>query len=271
MTREEEKLSFWEHLDILRAAIIKTLVVWVVCSVVAFILKDQLFYVVFAPRESGFVTYRFLESLGRLFDMEPPGPLHIQLINTGLAQQFIIHMKTALCAGFIFTAPFALFQAFAFVSPALYTNERRYAARMVVGGYLMFLVGVALSYFVIFPMTFQFLGTYQVAADITNMISLESYMTTLIMMCLCMGVVCELPVLSWMFASMGMLSAAFMAEYRRHAIVIILIVAAVITPTSDVFTLMLVSVPVWMLYEVSILLVRRVERQRKSDLPTLND
>ena len=127
----------------------------------------------------------------------------------------------------------------------------------------MFLLGVVLCYLIIFPMTFRFLGTYQVANDVVNIISLESYISTLIIMCVCMGVICELPVLAWIFSKMGVLSSLSMSTYRKHAIVVILIVAAIITPTSDVFTLMLVSVPIWLLYEVSIFIVKRNEKTMK--------
>jgi len=121
----------------------------------------------------------------------------------------------------------------------------------------MFMLGVLISYFLIFPLTFRFLGTYQVSEQVENMISLQSYISTLLMMCLAMGIVFEIPILSWLFAKLGFISADFMRRYRRHAVVIILIVAAIITPTSDVFTLLLVSLPMWLLYEVSILIVKR--------------
>ena len=125
----------------------------------------------------------------------------------------------------------------------------------------MFLLGVMLNYFLIFPLTFRFLGTYQVSADVGNLISLESYVSTLLMLCLMMGVVFELPVLCWLLAKMGMMKAAFMKKYRRHAVVIIVILAAVITPTGDAFTLSLVALPIYLLFELSVLIVKRVERQ----------
>ncbi len=121
----------------------------------------------------------------------------------------------------------------------------------------MFLIGVLVSYFLIFPLTFRFLGTYQVAQDVTNMISLESYMSTLILMSISMGIVFEMPILAWLFGKMGFLSSSIMKNYRRHAIVIILIVAAILTPTSDIFTLMLVSLPMYLLYEASIIVVKK--------------
>ena len=127
---------------------------------------------------------------------------------------------------------------------------------MVGGGYAMFTLGVIVSYFLIFPLTFRFLGTYQVSGDVDNLITLDSYISTLVMMCLAMGIVFDIPILSWLFAELGFLSADFMRKYRKHAIVIILVVAAIITPTSDVFTLSLVALPMWVLYEGSIWIVK---------------
>lgn len=251
-----DKQSFWEHLDVLRAAIAKISLVAVVFGIVAFFFKEELFAVVLAPKSDGFITYRILNRLAA-WNGDFTEPFSVQLINTGLAQQFVIHMKTALCAGVLCASPYILYQLFRFVSPALYENERRYATRIVGGGYLMFTIGILVSYFVIFPLTFRFLGTYQVSGDVDNMISLDSYMSTLVLMSLSMGIVFEIPVLSWLFAKMGFISAGFMCRYRKHAIVIILVIAAIITPTSDVFTLTLVALPMWLLYEISIFLVKR--------------
>ena len=225
-------------------------------GMVAFFFKEQLFSVVLAPKSDGFITYRLFDRIaawsGGLSE-----PFSVRLINTGLAQQFIIHMKTALCAGVLCASPYILYQLFRFVSPALYENERRYVTRMVGGGYVMFGLGVLISYFLIFPLTFRFLGTYQVSGEVDNLITLDSYISMLVMMCLAMGLVFEIPMLSWLFAKLGFLSADFMRRYRKHAIVIILVVTAIITPTSDIFTLSLVALPMWVLYEVSILIVKR--------------
>lgn len=257
MATEKNTQSFWEHLDVLRTAIMKIVAVAVVFGIAAFFFKEQLFDVVLAPKDDRFITYRLLNRItawaGGSMDA-----FSIRLINTGLAQQFIIHMKTALCAGVLCTSPYILYQLFRFVSPALYDNERKYVTRMVGGGYAMFSLGVLVSYFLIFPLTFRFLGTYQVSGDVDNLISLDSYISTLVMMCLAMGIVFEIPILSWLFAKLGFLSAEFMRKYRKHAIVIILAVSAIITPTSDVFTLSLVALPMWILYEVSILIVKRI-------------
>lgn len=250
--------SFWEHLDVPQAAIVKIVSVAVVFGIAAFFFKEELFSVVLAPKDDGFVTYRLLDSMAA-WAGGAVEPFSVRLINTGLAQQFIIHMKTALCAGMLCTSPYILYQLFRFVSPALYDNERRYVTRMVEGGYAMFASGVLVSYFLIFPLTYRFGGIYQVSGEVDNLISLDSYISTLVMMCLAMSIVFEIPILSWLFAKLGFLSADFMRKYRKHAIVIILVVAAIITPTSDVFTLSLVVLPMWTLYEISILIVKQVQ------------
>ncbi len=261
------KQSFWEHLDVLRSALLKIIVVTVIFGIVAFLFKETLFSIVLAPKESGFITYRWLAAVGGIIPGNDLEDFHVQLINTGLAEQFIIHMKTALCAGVMCASPYILYQLYRFVSPALYTNEREYAIKTIGSGYVLFIIGVLISYFLIFPLTFRFLGTYQVADDVNNMISLQSYMGTLIMMCLAMGIVFEMPVLAWMFAKMGFITPDFMRRYRKHAIVIILIVAAIITPTSDIFTLLLVSFPMWFLYEVSIWIIRNKSSEtRESEI-----
>lgn len=257
METDMGKQSFWEHLDVLRATIVKIVAVAVVFGAVAFCFKEQLFAVVLAPKDEAFVTYglfnRISVWMGNTVD-----PFSVQLISTGLAQQFVIHVKMAFCAGVFGTSPYILYQLFRFVSPALYENERRYALQVVGGGYVMFGLGVTVCYLLVFPFTFRFLGTYQVSEEVVNLITLDSYVSTLLVMCLVMGLIFEIPVLSWLFAKLGLLSAGFMRRYRKHAVVLILVAAAVITPTSDVFTLLLVALPMWLLYEASIWLINSV-------------
>lgn len=261
MGNNEQQMSFWEHLDVLRTVLLKILLVTVVCGMAAFLFKGQLFDIVLAPKDSGFITYRWMISFAELLGEASADVFDVQLINTGLAEQFLIHVKVAMCAGVLCASPYMLYQLFCFVSPALHDNERKYAVAMVGSGYLMFMLGVAVSYFLIFPFTFRFLGTYQVSGEVTNMIALPSYISTMMVMCLTMGIVFEMPVMAWLFGRMGLLSAGFMRRYRRHAVVIILIVAAVITPTSDVFSLLLVSCPIYLLYETSIAVVRIANKQ----------
>ena len=239
-------LTFWDHLDELRARLLRCLALTAVLGVVAFALKEPLFDIVLAPRSSDFLTYRLL-------GVEP---FVVGLMNTGLTEQFMIHLKVALYAGLLVASPYVLYQIFAFVSPALYTNERRYATQIVGSAYVMFAVGTLLNYLLIFPLTVRFLGTYQVSPDVANMLTLQSYTDTLITMSLLLGLVFELPVVCWILGRMGVLKRSFMREYRRHAVVVILVIAAIITPTTDAFTLSIVALPIWLLYELSILLVR---------------
>ena len=244
---EPASMTFWDHLDELRSVIIRALVVTVVAAAVAFCLKDQLFAVVLAPRTSDFITFRLL-------GVEP---FSIHLMNTGLTEQFMIHLKTAMYAGVLIASPYIIYLLFRFISPALYDNERKYATLLCTSGYLMFMLGTLLNYFLIFPLTVKFLGTYQVSEDVANMLTLQSYMDTLLMMCLVMGIIFELPVVCWLLGRMGLLNASMMRMWRKHAIVAILVVAAIITPTTDAFTLFIVALPIWLLYEVSIFLVKK--------------
>ena len=244
----EETLTFWDHLDVLRGSLIRMIVAAVVMGIAAFFMKDWLFDIVLAPKDSTFCTYRLLGI----------GDFSIQLVNTGLTEQFMIHMKVALMAGLLVASPYILYLLFRFISPALYENERRYSVRITVAAYAMFLIGVVVNYLLIFPLTVRFLGTYRVSEEVQTLLTLTSYIDTLVMMSLIFGIIFEIPVVSWLLAKAGMLKASWMTRYRRHAIVAILIVAAIITPTADIMTLVIVSLPIWLLYEVSILLVRTV-------------
>lgn len=238
--------TFWEHLDELRTVILRSLCVVVALAVVAFCLKDSLFAVVLAPRSSDFFVYRLMHA----------EPFSLHLMNTGLTEQFMTHMRVAVYAGLLFGLPYVLYQLMRFVSPGLYQSERKVALRVVVASYVMFVVGTLVCYFVIFPLTVRFLGTYQVSPDVDNMLTLRSYVDTLISMNLVMGVVFELPVVCAILSQMGFVNRRLMRYYRRHALVAILVVAAVITPTTDVFTLLIVALPIWLLYEASILVVK---------------
>ena len=243
---KSEPLTFWDHLDVLRSSLIRMAVAVVVLGVAAFCLKDLLFSVVLAPRSSDFVTYQLLGV----------DAFHINLMNTGLTEQFMIHMRTAIFAGLLLASPYILYELFRFVSPALYQNERRYAVWIVGAAYVMFLMGTLVNYFVVFPLTVRFLGTYQVSPDVANMLTLQSYIDTLLGMSLVMGVVFELPVVCGLMGRMGLINSQMMSQFRRHAVVAILIVAAIITPTTDVFTLFVVALPIYLLYELSIQIVK---------------
>lgn len=239
-------MTFWEHLDVLRGSIIRMLTASAAAGVIVFCLKEPLFSVVLAPSDSSFFIYRWLGS----------EDFSLRLINTGLTEQFMTHMKVALAAGVLVASPYLLYVLYRFIAPALYDEERHLSVRIVCSAYAMFIVGVAVNYVVVFPLTVRFLGTYQVSGAIENLLTISSYVDTLLMMSLVFGIVFEIPVVSWLLARFGMLRSAWMRHFRRHAVVVILIIAAVITPTSDIFTLLTVAFPIWILYEASVWIVK---------------
>ena len=241
--------TFWDHLEELRWCILRCLAAAAALGVVAFCLKDWLFAVVLAPRSGDFITYRLMGA----------DAFSLRLVNTGLTEQFMAHMRVAASAGLLLASPYVVYELFRFVAPGLYEGERHAARRVVGAAYAMFLVGAVVCYFLIFPLTVRFLGTYQVSADVENMLTLQSYVDTLLTMTLVFGLVFELPVVSALLAHMGIIDATLMRRYRRHAVVAILVVAAIITPTTDMFTLTVVALPIWLLYEASIWIVRKVE------------
>lgn len=250
MSETAENKSFWGHLEDLRGSLIKILAATFIFSILAFCFKDWLFKIVLAPKDSSFFMYKLFGS----------GDFDIHLMNIGLTEQFMIHLKTAFAFGVLMASPYIIKVLFDFVRPALYANERKHSVSLVLSAYLMFLVGVTVNYLFIFPLTVRFLGTYQVSDQVSNMLTLQSYMDTLLMMCIVFGIIFEIPVISWLLARFGLLKATYMTQYRRHAIVAILVIAAIITPTGDAFTLMIVSLPIWLLYELSVLIVKRTER-----------
>ena len=200
------EMTFWDHLDVLRAVLIRTAIAVVVFGIIAFCMKEELFSIVLAPCSSDFITYKLLGAEA----------FRIHLMNTGLTEQFMIHMRTAIYAGMLVASPYILYELFRFVSPGLYQNERHYAVWIVGAAYVMFLVGTLINYFVVFPLTVRFLGTYQVSPEVANMLTLQSYIDTLLGMCLVMGVVFELPVVCALMGRMGLLTDHFMATYRRQ-------------------------------------------------------
>ena len=251
MSEPADSKSFWEHLEDLRGSLLKILAATLVFSILAFCFKDLLFKIVLAPKDSTFFMYKLLGG----------GDFSIHLMNIGLTEQFMIHLKTAFAFGVLMASPYIIKVLFDFIRPALYENERKHSVSIVLAAYLMFLVGVAVNYLFVFPLTVRFLGTYQVSEEVSNMLTLQSYMDTLLMMCIVFGIVFEIPILSWLLARFGLLKAEWMTRFRRHAIVAILILAAIITPTGDAFTLLIVSLPIWLLYELSVVVVRRVQRR----------
>jgi sec-independent protein translocase protein TatC len=196
-----------------------------------------------------------MQAMGIDFHFEK---FQVNMIATDLSSQFMTHISTAVYLGLLGASPYILFELFRFVSPALYENERRYSVQVTVIIYVLFILGVLMSYFVLFPISFRFLGTYSVAEKVISNITIDSYVTTFVSLTLVMGLVFQLPVIAFFLGKMGVVTSDMLSQYRRHAFIILMVVAAVITP-PDLMTLILVTIPLYLLYEVSIRVVRWAE------------
>ena len=269
---EREVSSFWDHLDVLRKVLFRCLIAWTIGAMAAFCFKDILFRLLFAPSTDSFVSYRALAWLCAQTGWQSlcPGSFQASFINTELAAQFMTHLKVALWAGLVVVSPYLIVQLYGFVAPALYDQEKRHAAPVIIWGSLLFILGVLMNYFIIFPFAFRFLNNYQVYTEVHNQISLSSYISNLLMLSLLMGILFEIPIVNYLLAKAGLLQADTLKKYRRHAIVGIAIVAAIITPTGDAVTLMLVTVPIYLLYEVSIHIVSRTTKKQADPIKRNN-
>jgi len=251
-------MSFWEHLDDLRGVLIKIAVVLVIAAVALFIWMPDIFdRVILAPCSSDFALYRWIDRLAATIPgmSELGGDFHVDLINIQLASQLYIHLSTSFWLAVVLTFPIILYLLWTFIAPALYQNERRGVRRAFLFGVVMFYLGVAVGYYMVFPIILRFLADYHVSQLVPNQVSLDSYMDNFLMMVFFMGVVFELPLLCWLLGNIGVLHRDFFSKYRRHAIVALVVLAAIITPTGDLFTLSVVFLPLYILYEASALLV----------------
>ena len=252
-------MTFGDHLEVLRQMLFRIIAVTLVIAVVVFCCKETTWQLLLAPSEWDFCTYRWLEDVMQAMGID----FHFQkfqvnMIATDLSSQFMTHISTAVYLGLLGASPYILFELFRFVSPALYENERRYSVQVTVIIYVLFILGVLMSYFVLFPISFRFLGTYSVAEKVVSNITIDSYVTTFVSLTLVMGLVFQLPVIAFFLGKMGVVTADVLSQYRRHAFIILMVVAAIITP-PDLMTLILVTIPLYLLYEVSIRVVRWAE------------
>lgn len=255
--KDESLLTFGGHLEVFRRMLFRMLGVAGAIAIVVFCFKDTTWRLLLAPGEWDFVTYRLIERCiqavgysGFHFD-----EYHVDLIATDLSSQFMTHIITSVYIGLLGASPYILYELFRFVSPALYDNERRYSVQTVIVIYMLFILGVLMSYYVLFPISFRFLGTYSVSGRVHSAITLDSYVSTFTTLTLLMGVVFQLPVIAFVLGRLGFITSEMLSAYRKHAFLLIMIVAAVITP-PDLMTLILVTIPLYLLYEVSIRVVR---------------
>ncbi|MBR4828956.1 MAG: twin-arginine translocase subunit TatC [Muribaculaceae bacterium] len=258
----EEKLqemSFWDHIDALRSVLIRIFIALVVVTLGLFFVMPYIFdEIILAPCHGDFALYRLFERMTSAVPWLPQFTtqgFQVELINIKLASQFFIHMSSSFWLALVLMFPFVLYELWTFIAPALYPNEKRGVKTAFFIGCLMFFLGLAVGYFIVFPVTLRFLADYHVSQLVPNQISLDSYMDTFLMLIFVMGVIFELPLMAWLLGVLGVLHRVFFRAYRRHAVVVLLVLAAIITPTGDPFTLMVVFLPIYLLYEVSAYLV----------------
>ena len=242
-------MTFWDHLDVLRKSIIRIAVALIGVTVVLFFFKDFLFGdVVLAPSESSFWLYRVL---GLDFSL--------QLVNIEVAAQFMIHMKVTFVCALILTFPYIIYELWSFVAPALYENERKAIRGAFTFASALFYTGLAVGYMLIFPLMINFFAGYQVTPDVPNTFSLSSYISLFSSTVLIFGIVFQFPTLIAILSALGIVTREGLRQYRRHAVCAVVVLAALITPSGDPFSLLVVTVPLYVLYEFSILICRKRE------------
>ena len=248
----------------LRQMLFRIIAVVTVFAIAVFCFRDWTFQILMAPSQWDFITYRYIEKLlhwlGSNFTFDE---YHVNLIATELSSQFMTHVSTALYLGLLIASPYILVELFRFITPALYENEKKYSVRIAIAMYLLFVIGVLMSYFILFPISFRFLGTYSVSDMVESNITLHSYISTFTTLTLIMGLVFQLPVIAFFLGKIGAVKSDLLKRYRKHAFVVIMVVAAIITP-PDLMTLVLVTIPLYLLFEISIGILKRMERKKKT-------
>jgi len=260
---DEKEMSFWDHLSELRGTFVRSILAIFVLAIVAFAYKSFIFNeIILAPKEPDFITNQILCTLGRLLGIEYfcVNDLALEIININMSGQFMTHMYISFVAGFIVAAPYIIHQFWSFISPALYDKERKNSGGAVIVFSLLFYFGVLFSYYLIVPLTLNFFGSYQVSETVSNQISLGSYISTVISVTLSIGLVFELPIIIYFLAKIGIVNVDFLKKNRKYTLVIVLILSAIVTP-PDVFSQVLVTVPLMILYEFSIFLAKRAIKQ----------
>jgi sec-independent protein translocase protein TatC len=265
----EAEMSFFDHLEALRWHLIRASIAIVIITCFVFAYYDWIFdTVIMGPSKPDFWTYRTMcnvgNAIGRNFCFSK---FNISLINTEMAGQFTLQINSSLLIGVTLGVPYLLWEIWRFVKPALHEKERKAATGFVFYATFLFFLGVMFGYYVISPMSLHFLATYTVSESIQNLFTIDSYISSVATLTLATGLVFELPILIYILASLGIMTPKFMRSTRRYAIVIILVIAAVVTPTPDMLTMTVVSIPLFVLYEVSIVVAAIVEKRKlkKSD------
>ena len=265
---EEQEMTFWEHLDELRGTLWRILIALVLTSILAFSFKEILFdYIILAPKSKSFITYTLLCRFGNWISMPSlcVEPSQFNLININLAGQFTSHMNISLIAGLILALPYVLWELWRFIKPGLTDEEVRSSRGAVAVTTFLFLLGVLFSYFIVSPLMINFLGGYVVSKDVSNQIALTSYVSMISLMTLLMGLLFELPVLVFFLTKIGIITPKYLRKYRKHTIIGILIISGIITPSPDIFSQIVVALPLYALFELSLSISSRIY-QKKQEL-----
>ena len=260
---EQNEMSFWDHLEDLRWTIFRSLAALFVFMIglFAFMRGEYGLFdnVIMAPTHGNFITYQLFckaaSSLGVTSDFCDLG-FAIQIINIKLASQFFTHMTTSFWLALVLTFPYLMYEVWKFIRPALYENETKSVRWVFLFGTSMFFVGCAIGYFMVFPVTFRFLATYQISDSVIEGVSLDSYMDNFLILIFIMGIMFEMPLLSWLLSKLGIINRSLFHQYRRHAVVGLLVLSAFITPSGDPFTLSIVFIPLYLLFELSAFFVK---------------
>jgi sec-independent protein translocase protein TatC len=263
LNKKTEDMAFWDHVDILRHYLIKAVLSIFVLAIIAFFYKDFLFNsIILAPSEPGFITYRILCKIGALLNIPDLCVTNIplQLINIELGGQFRYHMLISFIVGIVLAFPYIIFLFWSFIKPALKDNERKYSKGIVFYISGLFTIGILFGFYVIAPLTINFLASYELSPLIDNNITISSYISTITSLSLSIGLVFELPVLIFFLTKIGLITPELLRKKRKYAIIIIFIVAGFITPSTDLFSQILVSLPLYMLYELSFYISKRSKR-----------
>lgn len=263
-----DEMSFLDHLEELRWHLIRSIIAVMIIGVVAFVFKGFIFdTIIFGPKNMSFPTYKFFCEIATFFGIESDfcsDSLPFTLQNRTMAGQFSAHIWTSIWAGVIVGFPYLLWELWRFISPGLYDNERKHSRGFIAIASLLFFLGVLFGYYIIAPLSINFLGTYTVSAEVANEIDIASYISTVRASVIACGIMFELPILIYFLARVGLVTPELLKKYRKFAIVIIFILAAVITP-PDVASQVIVSIPILILYELSIFISRIVIRKQQSN------
>lgn len=261
----DRDMTFLDHLEELRWHLMRSIFSVIIVAIAAFIFSDIVFdKIILAPKNPEFITNRLLCKLGHLIDVPKLciNTESFQLISIKMAGQFTMHITTSIFAGIIVAFPYIFWEFWRFVKPALYEKETKHTRGAVTVSSLLFLTGVVFGYFIIAPLSIHFLGSYSVSDEVINQINLKSYIGTITSVTLAAGATFELPILIYFLSKTGLVTPQFLKKYRRHAIILILILAATITP-PDIFSLILVTLPLLILYEAGIAISKRVNKNLK--------